>query len=181
MHHIGCQCTGSRCRVLTPTSDHELSLAVQEECNGGTLKNAMHGGLAPGPAGEAKLALLFRGIVKSVLHCHQVRGDLERGALSPPSLLRGRRAPCCTAPFEKRDNDARVSLTRAPMGRNAFLAHSMTHDRSCLPPTLSVQMGILHRDIKPDNFLLSDSTPKAIVKLADFGAHVWTEEHARAV
>ena len=39
------------------------------------------------------------------------------------------------------------------------------------PPTPSVltQMGVLHRDLKPDNFLLSDRSPNATVKLADFG------------
>ena len=30
-------------------------------------------------------------------------------------------------------------------------------------------MGALHRDIKPDNFLLSSPGPDGIVKLADFG------------
>ena len=30
-------------------------------------------------------------------------------------------------------------------------------------------MGVLHRDIKPDNFLLSDCSAAATVKLADFG------------
>ena len=30
-------------------------------------------------------------------------------------------------------------------------------------------MGVLHRDLKPDNFLLSDRSPNATVKLADFG------------
>ena len=30
-------------------------------------------------------------------------------------------------------------------------------------------MGVLHRDIKPDNFLLSDCGAFATVKLADFG------------
>ena len=32
-----------------------------------------------------------------------------------------------------------------------------------------MQMGVLHRDIKPDNFLLSDNSAGATVKLADFG------------
>ena len=32
-----------------------------------------------------------------------------------------------------------------------------------------LQMGVLHRDIKPDNFLLSEAGAGAKVKLADFG------------
>ena len=43
---------------------------VQELCVGGSLHAVTR--LAPGPSDEARLAGLFRGIVKSVLHCHQV-------------------------------------------------------------------------------------------------------------
>ena len=43
---------------------------VQELCTGGTLKDVFR--TAPRAAGEARIAGLFRGVVKSVLHCHQV-------------------------------------------------------------------------------------------------------------
>ena len=68
---------------------------VQEICTGGTL------GQLRIPLSEHRAALLFRGIIKSVMHCHQ--------------------------------------------------------------------RGVLHRDVKLDNFMLSDDSPEAIVKLGDFG------------
>ena len=43
---------------------------VQELCDGGTLGDVMRA--AQAPLDEERAAGLFRGIVKSVLHCHQV-------------------------------------------------------------------------------------------------------------
>ena len=79
-------------------SDTHMYL-IQELCTGGTLEDLLR--RAAGPLPEAQVAPLFRSIVKSILHCHQ--------------------------------------------------------------------LGVLHRDVKPDNFLLSTSKPNQIVKLADFG------------
>jgi len=51
-------------------SDSHLFL-VQELCTGGNLQDMLR--QTPEPMSEARAARLFRGIVKSVLHCHQVR------------------------------------------------------------------------------------------------------------
>ena len=72
---------------------------IQELCTGGTLEDLLR--RAAGPLPEERVAPLFRGVVKSIMHCHQ--------------------------------------------------------------------LGVLHRDVKPENFLLSTSKPNQIVKLADFG------------
>ena len=50
-------------------SDSHIFL-VQELCTGGTLKDAF--GPCRARVGEARVAGIFRGIVKAVLHCHQV-------------------------------------------------------------------------------------------------------------
>jgi len=51
---------------------------VQELCTGGSLGDVLRHSM--GPLSEASAARLFRGIIKSVLHCHQVRatGSFER-------------------------------------------------------------------------------------------------------
>ena len=54
-------------------SDRHIFL-VQELCTGGTLKDAFDG---MAPVGEARVAGIFRGIVKAVLHCHQVRARVR--------------------------------------------------------------------------------------------------------
>ena len=52
---------------------------AQELCSGGNLSDALRSGVPHGLGGEARLAQLFRGIVKSVLHCHQVRARVRSG------------------------------------------------------------------------------------------------------
>ena len=48
---------------------------VQELCTGRTLLDVIR---KHAPLGEAHAAALFRGVVKSVLHCHQVHeGDAQ--------------------------------------------------------------------------------------------------------
>ena len=44
---------------------------MQELCPGGTLTDILQQSMAP--LSEERAAGLFRGIIKSVLHCHQVR------------------------------------------------------------------------------------------------------------
>ena len=60
---------------------------VQELCAGGTLSDVMR--RTQGPVSEERAASLFRGIVKSVLHCHQVRAGGGGGGVG------GGRSPAC--------------------------------------------------------------------------------------
>ena len=52
----------------------ESLFLVQEMCAGGNLREMMR---AKGKVGEAAAARIFRGVVKSVLHCHQVRNLVQ--------------------------------------------------------------------------------------------------------
>ena len=49
---------------------------MQELCTGRTLQDVIS---AQAPLKEEHAATLFRGVVKSVLHCHQVRTGARRG------------------------------------------------------------------------------------------------------
>ena len=46
---------------------------IQELCGGGSLGARLQQPMAAPPLEEGRAANLFRGIIKSVLHCHQVR------------------------------------------------------------------------------------------------------------
>ena len=63
-------------------SDSHIFL-IQELCTGGTLHDLLR--RAPGPLSEARAARLFRCVVKSVLHCHQL-GVLHRD-IKPENFL----------------------------------------------------------------------------------------------
>ena len=56
---------------------------VQELCSGGSLHSLLQ---TRGAIGEEAAAGLFRSIVKSVLHCHQVRARASREGTWPPSV-----------------------------------------------------------------------------------------------
>ena len=63
---------------------------VQELCSGGSLHTMLQ---ARGSLGEEAAAGLFRSIIKSALHCHQVRGGARSGPRShagkPPLRKKG--------------------------------------------------------------------------------------------
>ena len=70
--------------VYESSSEGHIFL-VQELCSGGTLSDLILR-KSTQPIGEERAAGLFRGIIKSVLHCHQVgaRGDLSS---APPPWM----------------------------------------------------------------------------------------------
>ena len=57
----------------------ERIFMVQELCTGRTLLDVIR---AQAPMKEERAATLFRGIIKSVLHCHQVRPGTACAALA---------------------------------------------------------------------------------------------------
>ena len=85
---------------LGPFSPHRRLSQVQELCAGQTLQEVIK---TQAPLREERAASLFRGIIKSVLHCHQVGAHVHctrmvaleragRGTLVPRLSSR-----CCTA------------------------------------------------------------------------------------
>ena len=65
---------------------NERIFIVQEMCTGGSLKEAIRAGLT-----EARAAQLFRGLVRSVIHCH-LMGVMHRD-IKPENFLLSTRAP----------------------------------------------------------------------------------------
>ena len=61
--------------IPMPPSAAPRAPQVQELCTGRTLQEVIK---TQAPLKEERAAALFRGVVKSVLHCHQVReGDTQ--------------------------------------------------------------------------------------------------------
>ena len=93
---------------------------VQELCTGGSLLDVVR---SEAPLSEERAAHCFRGIIKSVLHCHQVRGGGHRPAVcdglpqpSGPMVLTRAALPaptiparwaCCTATSSQTTSSSR--------------------------------------------------------------------------